>query len=331
MVSEIKKSGRSIGERMMEYPWKHTQRYNSYPEYFKKIFGKRVQKVALDAGFTCPNRDGTSGIGGCTFCDNDAFNPSYCDARKSISQQISEGIEFHRTRYRRAKQFLAYFQAFSNTYAPLEKLKTLYEEALSFEGIIGLVVGTRPDCVDEKKLDYLAALAEKYYIKIEYGLESIRDSTLLSINRGHNFDTSLRAIRMTHERGIPVGAHFIIGLQGESQTSFIHDIETISMLRLESIKFHQLQIIRGTRMEKEYQKNPSHFETYSLDEYLALMVEVVEKLNPAFVIERIAAEVPPRFLVSHGWGLIRYDEVLRKFEKQLELCDTWQGRLYKSE
>jgi radical SAM protein (TIGR01212 family) len=313
----------------MEYPWKHNRRYNSYPEYFRKIFGNRVQKVAIDAGFTCPNRDGSSGTGGCTFCDNDAFNPSYCDTNKSISLQISEGIEFHRTRYRRASQFLAYFQAFSNTYAPLEKLKSLYEEALSCEGIRGLVIGTRPDCIDEQKLDYLAELSKKYYIKIEYGLESIHDKTLLSINRGHDFETSQKAILMTHERNIPVGAHFIIGLPGESSSEFLNDLETISTLKLESIKFHQLQIINGTRMEQDFKKNPDHFVMYGLDDYLNLMVEVVEKLNPAIVIERIAAEVPPRFLVSHGWGLIRYDQVLREFERLLDKRNTWQGKLYR--
>ena len=315
----------------MDYRWKHTRRYNSYPEYFRKIFGGRVQKVAIDAGFSCPNRDGSNGSGGCTFCDNDAFNPSYCSAAKSISHQISEGILFHRTRYRRAKQFLAYFQAYSNTYAPLGKLKTLYEEALSCEGIVGLVIGTRPDCVDEPKLDYLAGLAKKKYIKVEYGIESIRDNTLGSINRGHNFAASLRAIRMTHEREIPVGAHFIIGLPGESRTTFLNDIKTISALQLESIKFHQLQIIHGTRMEQAFLKEPEQFELYSLGEYINLMIEVVEKLNPDIVIERIAAEVPPRFLANKAWGLIRYDEVLRKFEEELELRNTWQGRLYLEE
>jgi radical SAM protein (TIGR01212 family) len=315
----------------MEYPWKHTRRYNSYPEYFRSIFGNRVQKVAIDAGFSCPNRDGTKGTGGCTFCDNDAFNPSYCDTSKSVTIQIAEGIEFHRTRYRRAKQFLAYFQAFSNTYAPLEKLKVLYEEALSCEGIIGLVIGTRPDCIDEEKLDYLAGLAERYYIKIEYGLESINNETLSQINRGHDFETSLRAIQLTEERKIPVGAHFILGLPGETADSFLANIDIISSLKLESIKFHQLQIIKGTRMEKDFLKNPETFNIFGMDEYLDLMVRIVEKLNPAFVIERIAAEVPPRFLAGTGWGMIRYDQVLRKFEELLENKNTWQGRLYTPE
>jgi len=315
----------------MEYSWNHTRRYNSYPEYFKSIFGNRVQKVALDAGFSCPNRDGYKGIGGCSFCDNDAFNPSYCDSSKTISVQIQEGIEFHRTRYRRAKQFLAYFQAFSNTYAPIEKLKILYEEALACEGIIGLVIGTRPDCIDEEKLDYLAKLAEKYYVKIEYGLESIHNKTLLKINRGHDFETSLKAIELTHERKIPVGTHFIVGLPGETANSFLNDITAISALKLESIKFHQLQIIKGTQMEKEFLKNPDDFKMFGMEDYLDLIVRVVEKLNPEFVIERIAAEVPPRFLASKGWGMIRYDQVLGKFETLLEQRNTWQGRLFKSE
>jgi radical SAM protein (TIGR01212 family) len=315
----------------MEYYWKHNRRYNSYPEFFKSIFGNRVQKVAIDAGFTCPNRDGTKGRGGCTFCDNDAFNPSYCDTHKSVSLQIEEGIEFHRTRYRRAKQFIAYFQAFSNTYAPLEKLKILYEEALSCEGIVGLVIGTRPDCVDEEKLDYLATLAEKYYVKLEYGIESIHNSTLASINRGHDFETSIKAIQLTNERDLPVGAHFIIGLPGETGESFINDIPAISSLKLESIKFHQLQIIKGTRLEKDFIQNPESFTMFGMEDYLHLMVRIVEKLNPAFVIERIAAEVPPRYLAGQGWGLIRYDQVLRKFEELMEKQNTWQGRFYTKE
>jgi radical SAM protein (TIGR01212 family) len=313
---------------MMQYSWGHQRRYNSYPEHFRNLFGQRVQKVAVDAGFTCPNRDGTAGRGGCTYCSNDAFNPSYCDTEKGITRQIKEGIAFHRTRYRRAKNYIAYFQAYSNTYAPLDKLRELYQEALSCEGIIGLVIATRPDCVDDEKLDYLASLKKDCYIKIEYGLESVRDGTLREINRKHTFSQSLEALKNTMSRGIPAGAHFIIGLPGESAASMLDDVELISNLEVESLKFHQLQIIKGTPMAAQYLEKPEKFNTCTLSGYLGLMAMIIERLNPLIAIERIAAEVPPRFLVSPVWGMIRYDEILRRFERVLEDKNTWQGRLY---
>lgn len=312
----------------MAFPWGHQKRYHSYPELYRSKFGMRVQKVAVDAGFTCPNRDGKAGHGGCTYCNNDAFNPSYCQTGKSIREQVIKGIEFHRTRYRRARQYLVYLQAYSNTYAPLEELRRIYEEALSCEGVIGLVIGTRPDCVENEKLDYLSELAKKYYIKVEYGIESVRDETLQAINRGHRFEVSMDALRRTHERGLHAGAHFILGLPGENKHTLLEDIPVISALPLESVKLHQLQIIKGTAMEIQYRKNPGAFQIYGLAEYLELLSSLVERLNPAISIERIAAEVPPRYLASPAWEQVRYDEVLRLFERKLEEKNTWQGRLY---
>jgi uncharacterized protein len=288
-----------------------------------------VQKLTIDAGFTCPNRDGTVSAGGCTYCNNNAFNPSYCTPDKSITQQLSEGVEFHQVRYRKVKNYLAYFQAYSNTHAPLDKLRTLYEEALQFPGVIGLVIGTRPDCVDNEKLDYLSMLAEKYYITIEYGIESVYNKTLERINRGHTFELSASIIKETSKRGINTGAHLIIGLPGESEQEILNSMETISQLPLTTVKFHQLQIIKNTFMEKEFNKNPSAFHLYDIDDYLELMVKVIEKLNPAFVIERIAGEVPPWYLAGPGWGLLRVADVVRAFESKLKDHDTWQGRLYK--
>ena len=314
----------------MNFPWGHQKRYHSYPELYRSKFGMRVQKVAVDAGFTCPNRDGKVGRGGCTYCNNDAFNPSYCHTGKSISEQVHEGIEFHHTRYRRARQYLVYFQAYSNTYAPLKELRRMYEEALSCEGVIGLVIGTRPDCVEDEKLEYLSELAKKYYIKVEYGIESVRDDTLQAINRGHDFAESVDALRRTRARGIPAGAHFIIGLPGENEHTLGEDISIISSLPLESIKFHQLQIIKGTAMEIQYREDSGAFHIYELAEYLELVTSLVERLNPAISIERIAAEVPPRYLSSPAWEQVRYDEVLRLFEKKLEDKNTWQGRLYQT-
>jgi len=309
------------------FPWGHDRRHNSYSEHFKKLFGGRVQKISVDAGFTCPNRDGTKGFGGCTFCSNDAFNPSYCHSLKPLKQQIEEGIDFHRNRYRRAKSFLVYFQAYSNTYKPLDELKTLYEEALSYPQIAGLVIGTRPDCIDEEKLSYLKSLQKTHYIMLEYGLESIYEDTLTRINRGHTFQEAKKTIRMTTDAGIPCGAHFIFGLPGESRQQMMDTAAIISELPLTAVKFHQLQIFKETKMAEEYLKNPEQFELFSLEAYINFIIEFTEKLNPAFVIERFAGEVPPRFLVSAVWGNIRYDQILSKIEKEMEKKNTWQGKM----
>jgi radical SAM protein (TIGR01212 family) len=309
----------------MTYAWGNKRRFNSYPEYLRKRFGSRIQKVTIDAGFTCPNRDGTRGQGGCTYCLNDAFNPSYCDPDKSIRQQIEEGMEFHTRRYRRATRYLAYFQAYSNTYLPLSQLKPLYEEALSVESVAGLVIGTRPDCVDDEKLNYFKSLSEKTYVVIEYGVESVYDRTLQRINRGHTFAESVKAINNTASRGIMTGCHMIIGLPGETPGEILDSAEVLSSLPLHTVKFHQLQIFRGTRMEKEYIENPRAFHLFSPEEYLSFMADYIAKLNPSFVIERIAGETPPRFAAVNRWGP-RYDEILVKFERILEEKDTWQGK-----
>jgi hypothetical protein len=311
-----------------QFPWNHQRRINSYSEYIKKLFGGRVQKVALDAGFTCPNRDGTKGTGGCTYCDNNAFNPSYCDPAKPIRQQIEEGIVFHSVRYRRAKKFLVYFQPYSNTYAPLPVLKEKYEEALSYPGVAGLVIGTRPDCMDEEKLEYLATLAGKYYIQVEYGVETHQDATLEHIHRGHDSESAIHMIRKTHEYGIRTGAHYIFGIPGEGIKEMFQTGEVISSLPLDTVKFHQLQIVKGTLMEKEFREDPSAFYPFTLESYIAFIISFTEKLNPAIVIERFTSEMPPRFLEGTNMGLIRYDEVLRRIEAELERLDTWQGRIW---
>ena len=243
----------------MAFSWGDDRRYNSYSAYFRRRFGERVQKVAINAGFTCPNRDGKVGFGGCTFCNNEAFTPSYCQPSKSITQQIEEGIEFHRRRYRTASRYLAYFQSFSNTYAPLEVLRSRYDEALSHPEVVGVVVGTRPDCVSEEILDYFAELAKSHYVTLEYGIESTYDSTLQAINRGHDFECAERAVRMTAERGLAVGAHFVLGLPGESDEMILEQVQRINALPLTTIKFHQLQVFRGTAMEREYDEYPEHF------------------------------------------------------------------------
>jgi uncharacterized protein len=309
------------------YSWGHNRRFNSYTEYFKTIFGERVQKISLDAGFTCPNRDGSKGFGGCSYCNNNSFSPSYCKPEKTVAQQIEEGIEFHKFRYRRADKFLAYFQAYSNTYKDIESLKAIYETAKQ-QGIVGFVIGTRPDCIDDEKLDYFAQLAKDYYVIIEYGIESCNDRTLERVNRGHNFATTIDAITRTAERGINVGGHLLFGLPGETKDEMLQQANIISQLPLNTIKFHQLQIIKGTRFEQEYKANPDEFSLFEMSEYIDFIVQFTERLNPKIVIERFSSESPPRYVVAPEWGLIRYDEILRLIEKKMEIMDTWQGRLF---
>jgi radical SAM protein (TIGR01212 family) len=313
---------------MEPYPWNHSRRFNSYAEHIKKRFGGRVQKVSVDAGFTCPNRDGTIGTGGCTYCDNRGFNPSYCDLQKSITRQIEEGIEFHSLRYRRAKKFLVYFQPFSNTYAPIEVLKEKYEEALAFPGVAGLVIGTRPDCVDDEKLKYLASLVKKWYIQVEYGVETHNNETLKRINRGHDSSIAEDVIRKTHELGISTGAHYIFGLPGESIDEMFHTGEVISRLHLDTIKFHQLQIVKGTKIEQEFINNSSTFHIFTLEDYIDFIIRFIERLNPSIVIERFTSEMPPRFLTGTNMGIIRYDEVLRRIEEELKKRNSRQGLYY---
>ena len=312
----------------MIFPWGDERRFNSYAAYFRRVFGHRMQKVTINAGFSCPNRDGKISTGGCTFCDNAAFTPSYCDSTKSISQQIDEGIEFHRKRYRTAQQYLAYFQSFSNTYAPLERLRECYDEALAHPNIAGIVVGTRPDCVDEQKLDYFAELSRKKYVTIEYGVESCYDETLRRINRGHDFATAERAIRMTAERGIHCGAHFILGLPGESDEMLIEQVERINALPLTTVKFHQLQLFRGTPLAREWDEHPERFRFWTIEEYLDLFVEILRRLRPDIVVERFAGEAPPRYHHTEGWGLVRNEQLLAMLDKRLEQRGVHQGDIF---
>lgn len=313
----------------MTYPWGHRRRFNSYTEYIRSVFGGRIQKVVVNAGFTCPNRDGTKGIGGCTYCNNDAFNPSYCNPAEDLHAQISKGIDFHAVRYRRAQKFLVYFQPYSNTYASLEQLKVLYEHALCFPDVAGLVIGTRPDCMDDEKLEYIHQLSRKWYIQVEYGIESCYDQTLLRINRGHDFETSRRIVKMTSDTGIRTGVHMIFGLPGETKEMMLQEAEILSGMPIHGIKFHQLQIVKGTKMEQEFIEHPEDFLQFSLDGYIEFIVDFLERLNPEIVVERFSGEVPPPLLHYTSWDLIRYDEVLRKIEAELERQDTWQGRLYR--
>ncbi len=302
--------------------------YPSYAEWFRQTLGYRVQKLSVDAGFSCPNRDGSLSTGGCTFCINGAFTPSYCAPHKGITEQLNEGIAFHRWRYRKAGRYVAYFQAYSNTYAPLEVLKCRYEEALRHPEVVGLIIGTRPDCVDDEKLDYLASLSRDHFIAVEYGVESTCDATLQRINRGHDFATARRAICATAQRGLHTGAHFILGLPGESDEFLLEQVDTINALPLTTIKFHQLQILAGTAMATEYDLHPERFRFWELDDYLDLVVEIMRRLRPDLIVERFASEAPPRFHHGPNWGLIRNEQLWQRLEKRFFDKMTFQGEKF---
>jgi len=304
------------------------RRFNSYVGYFREKYGSRLQKIVVDAGFSCPNRDGTITTGGCTYCNNDAFHPSYSTPDKDILLQIEEGIEFHKKRYRTAEGYLAYFQPYSNTHAGTDVLRSRYMEALSHPMVAGIVIGTRPDCIDESKLELLSQISKEHIVVIEYGIESIHDKTLKRINRGHTFKQAVDAIEMTALKGLHQGAHFIFGLPGESREDMMVYAGEINRLPLNSVKFHQLQIVTGTKMELEFEQRPQDFLQMSLPEYIDFFIDFLEQLRPNVFIERFAGELPPRFIKTNPWGFLRNVELLRLLEKRLEERETFQSRLY---
>jgi radical SAM protein (TIGR01212 family) len=322
---------KKLQDKADDFPWGDQRRFNTFSAYCQKTFGSRLQKLSINASFTCPNRDGSLGIGGCTFCNNDAFNPSYCAPNKSITQQIDEGIEFHRNRYRRANKYLAYFQAYSNTYKELPELKKLYEEALDHPMISGLSIGTRPDCISDELLDYLEKLSKQFFISVEYGIETCYDRTLKLINRGHDFETAAQSIRRTAAHGIFTTGHLVFGLPGETTEEMLAQAGILSALPLHSIKLHQLQILEGTAMADDFRKDPSTFVIFTLENYVTFVISFLEHLRPGMIIERLSGEVPPRFLVNSPWGKLRADQVLQLVEKKMKEMNTWQGRLYKAD
>ncbi len=302
------------------------KRYNDFPAFFKGLFHERVQKLSIDGGFSCPNRDGSKGTGGCTFCNNRSFNPDYCRPTVSVARQIEEGKRFFARKYA-GQKYLAYFQAYSNTYACLDELRKKYEEALACPDVAGLVIGTRPDTVDSEILEYIGELARKYYICIEYGVESANDAVLDRINRGHSFKDAERAIKMTAGRGIHIGAHLIFGLPGESRQSMLAGAVRLSELPIDVLKLHQLQIIRNTAMADEYLSNPSAFRLYTLDEYLDFVVDVIEYIRPEIYLERFVNQAPEEYLIAPRWGIKNF-EFAAKLDKRLRERDGWQGKKY---
>jgi radical SAM protein (TIGR01212 family) len=312
----------------MTYKWGHDKRYNDFPSYFRKIFSERVQKVSIDAGFTCPNRDGKKGTGGCTYCINESFNPSYCTPDKSVTRQIEQGIAFFDKKYK-TQRYLAYFQAYSNTYAPIDILKKLYGEALEHPKVIGLVVATRPDCVDDEILDYLEALAKDYYVVIEYGIESCNDKALEYMNRGHNYREAEEAILKTAGRGIHIGAHLVMGLPHDDYDTMIDNAIKVSKLPIETLKLHQLQVLKNTVMEKQYKESPELFNMFGLEEYIDFVVDVIERINPDVYLERFINQAPREWIIAPKWGGVKNFEFIAKVEKRLKERDSWQGKLYR--
>ncbi|MBE6323311.1 MAG: TIGR01212 family radical SAM protein [Bacteroidales bacterium] len=301
--------------------------YNNYSKQLRERIGdgERVQKISVNGGFTCPNRDGKVGTGGCTFCNNQTFVPEYCENTKSIKQQVAEGIDFFRHKYK-TQRYLVYFQSYTNTYGRIDKLKELYEEALDVDGVKGVVIGTRPDCVDSELLDYLAELNKRTFVCVEYGIESTHDTTLKAINRGHGYECSVRAINETAARGIETGGHIIMGLPGETKEMMMETAKRLNELPLNSLKMHQLQIIRGTRMGADYEARKDDFHIMELDEYIDLAIEFVERLKWDIGIERFVSSSPKDLLIAPQWGLKNF-EFTAKIEKRMTELGAYQGKM----
>ncbi|HHT23847.1 MAG TPA: TIGR01212 family radical SAM protein [Bacteroidales bacterium] len=302
-------------------------RYLNYNTLLRDEFSERVQKLSINAGFTCPNRDGSKGTGGCTYCNNQSFVPEYAKPVKSVYEQVKEGIDFFDHKYK-VQKYLAYFQSYTNTYDSIENLIEIYEEALKHPKVVGIVVGTRPDCVDDELLDYFAELNKSYYVMIEYGIESTLNSTLDFINRGHTYEDAEEAIIKTSDKGIRTGAHLILGLPKESREQILNHAKKISKLPLTILKLHQLQLIKGTKMARQFNEYPEWFHLMGVEEYIELIVDFLEILNPKIAIERFVSQSPDQLLIAPNWGLKNF-EFVHKIEKRLEERDTWQGRLFK--
>jgi uncharacterized protein len=312
---------------MQKFMWNHPRRFNDFQTSFQVKFpGMKLQKISVNAGFTCPNRDGNRGKGGCTYCNNASFSPYFHSGRITVTGQLDKGIRFFSHKYPEMN-YLAFFQSFSNTYAPLSDLKMLYEEALSFPGVKGLVIATRPDCVTTDILDYLAELSSRHYVMLEFGVESHLNRTLEKLNRRHTVAESEAALREAALRSIPTTAHLILGLPGETRTDWLDQASFVSQLPVNNLKLHQLQIHKGTVMAYQYGKDPESFKLFTENEYIHLVVDYLELLNPGITIERFTSQVPPGLLIAPAWGIKNY-AFTAKIDKLLEERDSWQGKLY---
>jgi hypothetical protein len=303
-------------------------RYNDYTSLLRTQLQGRVQKISINAGFTCPNRDGTLGYGGCTYCNNQSFNPDYCQPKKSVTEQLEEGIRFFRKKHEDQK-YIAYFQAYTNTYASLDTLIRLYEEALQFPDVIGIAIGTRPDCINDTLLDYFEELSKSRYLIVEYGVESTCNNTLEFIHRGHTFEQAEEAIRATAQRNITTAAHLIIGLPHETHATWMEHAIKLSQLPLSVLKLHQLQIIRGTAMAKQFEQHPEWFHLTTMEAYIDAVIDFLELLSPAIAMERFASQSPHSLLIAPDWGTKNHEFVV-KLQRRMEERDTFQGKKWQS-
>jgi len=301
--------------------------FNSYSKYIKSIFSERVQKISIDAGFTCPNRNGNKAYGGCTYCDNRTFNPFYCNPQKTIIQQINEGITFFEPKYKTQK-YLAYFQAYTNTYDDINNLKKKYTEALSHPKIIGMVVSTRPDCINQEIIELLNSFTNKYHIVLEIGIESTKNTTLERINRAHSFEDTMQAFKLTENTNLHIGAHLIIGLPKETKQDILNHAKEISQLNIHTLKLHQLQIIKNTAMANDYIRNPQDYNLFDVDAYIDLMIEFLENISPQIIIERFASESPPQMIIAPKWNGVKNYAITDKIRNEMKKRNTWQGKLF---
>lgn len=298
-----------------------TKHYNDFSTWLRRQLGCKVQKISIDAGFSCPNRDGTLSTGGCVFCDNNAFSPAYCRGNKSVKRQVEDGISFFKRKYKDMK-YLAYFQAFTNTYAPVEHLKSLYEEALSVEDVVGIVIGTRPDCVSDDILNYLEELNRQTFMIVEYGIESTDNKMLKRINRGHTYECSVRAIERTKERDILVGGHVILGLPGMTEEDCIREVERLNNTQLDILKLHQLQVVKDTRLAGEYLEKP--FKVFNIDEYIRLVATLIQHIRPGMILDRFISQSPAEMLIAPKWGIKNY-EFANALDNYLAKNNIYQG------
>lgn len=300
--------------------------YYEFADFLKHHFDHKVQKISLNAGFTCPNRDGTKGQGGCTYCNNQTFNPEYCKTEKSITQQLNEGKRFFSRKYPTMK-YLAYFQAYSNTYAKIDELKHKYEEAINVDGVVGLIIGTRPDCMPDSLLLYLEELNRHIFLFIEYGIETTNDNTLKHVHRRHTYADTVDAVERTATRGIFTGGHIILGLPGESRKSMVKQATVLSRLPLTTLKIHQLQLIRGTRMAHEYEEYPQSFQLFNIDDYIELVIDFIEHLRPDIALDRFISQSPKELLIAPNWGIKNY-EFTALLQKRMREKQAYQGKFY---
>lgn len=307
-------------------PYPGGRRYSSYGAFLKEKFGCRVHKIIVDAGFTCPNRDGTAGIGGCSYCNNDAFRPATARRVEPIRQQVEDGIACLRRRYS-ATKFIVYFQPYSNTFGPLAELVPLYEAAIDHPAVVGIAVGTRPDCMDAAKIAWFESLARSHFVTVEYGLESIHDRTLALINRGHDYACWLDTVGKTRGRGIHLGAHVILGFPWESRNEMLAMAPAVSGVGIDFLKVHHLQIVRGTTLAAQYAVNPFALLDYA--GYIDLIVEFLELLDPSICLERLFGLTRDDLLIGPRWDKTKA-EIQYEIERALAARGTWQGRLHQT-